>query len=340
MQRLGCVYLIILNHQAMRFLLSICLLFTFVFASKGQVDVTIHMHQKLGDQPFAHNAVVQTAAGYYVKITRLQYYISEVRLIHDGGQITPVADQYFLVAPATDSILDLGSFDITTLEGIEYSLGVDAGHNHLDPAIYPSSHPLAPKNPSMHWGWTAGYRFIALEGFAGATAGAVTNNFQIHTIDDSNYKTVSMNTAGELTEGHLAIHVNADYLKMFEGINAQNGIISHAANGASKKQMDNLEAIVFSAEGTTGTIHLDPSIEFAVSPNPSKGLLHLSYDLSKFRTSELVVSDLTGRIMSRQFIPVITNDFTFEMDVPTGAYIINVISDGNLVVSRKVSIQN
>ena len=324
----------------MRSLFSTVLFFTFTVITNAQVDVSIHMHQKLGDQPFGYNSVVQTAAGYYIKVTRLQYYISEVKLIHDGGQITPVTDQYFLVTPTVDSILELGNFDITSLEGIEYSLGVDAGHNHLDPASYPSSHPLAPKNPSMHWGWTAGYRFIALEGFGGATSGTVSNNFQIHTIDDTNYQTLSMNTSGELTEGHLAIHVTADYMKMFEGINAQNGIISHAANGASKKQMDNMQSIVFSAEGTTATIDLDPSIEFAVSPNPSKGLVRLSYDLSKFNFSEAIVSDLTGRTISRRFIPAIANDFTMEMDVPNGAYIINVVSDGTLVVARKVFIQN
>ena len=210
----------------------------------------------------------------------------------------------------------------------------------MDPASYPSSHPLAPKNPSMHWGWAAGYRFIAFEGFGGSTSGAVTNNFQIHTIDDSNYKTVSMNTPGELEKGHLTIHINADYLKLFEGINAQNGTISHAATGASKKLMDNLQSIVFSVEGTTATINLDPSIEFAVSPNPSNGILHLNYDLAKFNFSELFVSDFTGRNISRQFIPGTANDFTLEMEVPNGSYIINVVSDGKVVVSRKVTIQN
>ncbi|MBK7304311.1 MAG: hypothetical protein IPI90_13940 [Saprospiraceae bacterium] len=27
--------------------------------------------------------------------------------------------------------------------------------------------PLAFQDPSMHWGWTSGYRFIALEGMIG-----------------------------------------------------------------------------------------------------------------------------------------------------------------------------
>src|SRR5688572_1519186 len=329
------VYLILLNQQAMRYLLSICLLVVFVITSKGQVDVSIHMHQKLGDQPFTYNTIVQTPAGYYIKATWLAYYISEVKLIHDGGVVTPVTDQYFLIAPTSDSILELGSFDISILEGIEFSLGVDSAHNHLDPASFPSSHPLAPQDPSMHWGWTAGYRFIAFEGFAGPTSEPVNNSFQIHTIGDINYKTVTLNTSGELVEGDLVIPVTANYMKLLEGIDVQNGTISHSTSGKAKKQMENMQAYVFTAEGTTGTIQLDPSIEFAVSPNPSNGLVRLSYDLSKFNLSELVVSDLTGKIISRQTIPAIANDLTVQLHVPNGAYIINVVSDGKVVVARK-----
>ena len=324
----------------MRSLLSFLFLFSCFAVANAQVDVSIHMHQKLGDQPFVYNSVVQTAAGYYVKVTRLQYYISEVKLIHDGGQVTPVTDVYFLVTPSRDSILELGNFDITTLEGIEYSLGVDQGHNHLDPTTYPSSHPLSPKNPTMHWGWTAGYRFIAFEGFAGATSGTVTNNYQVHTVDDSNYKTLTLNTAGELDTNHLAIHINADYLKMFEGVNVQNGLISHASTGASKKQMENLQTKVFSAEGTTSTTSLDPSIEFAFSPNPSHGMLSLTYDLSKFNSSELLLSDLTGRIITKWSIPTIAKGYTLQTDVPNGSYIMSIVSDDKVIVTRKVSILN
>lgn len=324
----------------MRALFSTILFLTYTINTNAQVDVSIHMNQRLGDQPFTYNTIVQTPAGYYIKATWLAYYISEVKLIHDGGQVTPVSDQYFLVSPANDSILALGSYDITSLEGVEFSIGVDSAHNHLDPASYPASHPLAPQNPSMHWGWAAGYRFIAFEGLAGATSGAVTNSYQIHTIGDINYKTVTLSTSGELVEGQLVIPVTADYMKLLEGISVQNGMISHSTSGAARKQIENMQASVFSANGTTSTINLDPSIEFAVSPNPSNGLLHMSYDLAKFNFSELVISDLTGRNITRQTIPAIANEFTLEMDVPDGAYIINIVSDGQLVVSRKVSIQN
>jgi hypothetical protein len=314
-------------------------LFTFIACAQAQVDVSIHMHQKLGDQPFAYNTVVQTAAGYYIKVSRLQYYISEVKLIHDGGQITPVTDVYFLVTPTKDSIFELGNFDITNLESIEYSLGVDPGHNHLDPASYPASHPLAPKNPTMHWGWAAGYRFIAFEGFGGATSGAVTNNYQIHTVDDSNYKTLALNTTGTLEEGHLTVHVTADYLKVFEGINVQSGLISHASTGASKKQMDNMQTLVFTADQSTAIHNPVEDFSFSITPNPSQGSISLSCDLSNFKKAELIVTNLYGEELLSQDIPCLSSGQVVHTGLPGGFYFASLRGDGRIVASQKIAVQ-
>lgn len=324
----------------MRTILLSLSLFTLITCAQAQVDVSIHMHQKLGDQPFTYNSIVQTAAGYYIKVSRLQYYISEVKLIHDGGQVTPVTDVYFLVTPTKDSILELGNFDITNLESIEYSLGVDPGHNHLDPASYASSHPLAPKNPTMHWGWAAGYRFIALEGFGGATSGAVTNNYQIHTVDDSNYKTLALNTSGTVEEDHLVIHLTADYLKMFESINVQSGLISHASTGASKKQMENMQALVFTADQSTATANPDEHFTFSISPNPSNGSISLSYDLSKFQRAELMVTGLNGEELRSQDIPTLSSSQVVQVALPNGIYIASIKGDGKIVASQKIAVQH
>ncbi len=324
----------------MRTILLTLSLFTIITCVQAQVDVSIHMHQKLGAQPFAYNSIVQTAAGYYIKVSRLQYYISEVKLIHDGGQITPVTDSFYLVTPSKDSILELGNFNVTNLESIEYSLGVDPGHNHLDPVSYPSTHPLAPKNPTMHWGWTAGYRFIAFEGFGGATSGTVTNNYQIHTVDDSNYKTVTLPTSGEVEEGHLAIHVSADYLKMFESINAQNGLISHAATGASKKQMENMQSIVFTAENTTSTTSPEFEVTLSMSPNPSNGSIMVSYDLSGYNNTEMLFSDLSGRIVSKRDVPNVTTNYPLQLSIPNGIYLVSITSDAKVIATKRISIQH
>src|SRR5687768_116870 len=117
------------------------------FMATSQVNVTLHMDQKLGAEQFDYNLTTWSSMGYPFMMTRMEYYISEIQLIHDGGQMTPMTDLYFLVDPATDTQFELGSFAITNLEKIQFSVGVDSSHNHLDPATYPNDHPLALQNP-------------------------------------------------------------------------------------------------------------------------------------------------------------------------------------------------
>ncbi|MBK7335009.1 MAG: hypothetical protein IPJ00_02100 [Saprospirales bacterium] len=105
------------------------------------------MHQKLGEQPFALDQTATAPGEYAFQVTRMQYYISEIKLIHDGGQVTPVTDLYLLVSAEKDDQFDLGSFALENIEGIEFSIGVDEAHNHLDPALYSTHHPLALHNP-------------------------------------------------------------------------------------------------------------------------------------------------------------------------------------------------
>ena len=103
------------------------LLLLAVLFSQGifaQMNVSLHLHPKLGDQPFALNSTATAEMGYAFRVTRLQYYVSEIKLTHDGGQVTPVTDLYLLVTAQKDSIFDLGSFPVTTIEGIEFSIGV------------------------------------------------------------------------------------------------------------------------------------------------------------------------------------------------------------------------
>jgi hypothetical protein len=183
-----------------------------------------------------------TDAGYDLKIDRLEYYISEIELVHDGGQITPVANTWILVRPAEQSEFMLGVHNVQNLEAINFSVGVDSAVNHLDPASYAPDHPLSPQNPSMHWGWTAGYRFIALEGYAGP---AMIFNYQIHALGNENYQDVSVQAGSSKSGDTLRVYVDADYEAMFKDMDVSGGVISHGAVGASVTLLNNMGNNVF-----------------------------------------------------------------------------------------------
>jgi len=315
-------------------LITLFILAMLTFHAYAQVNVTMHMTQKLGDESFAHNLPAQSDLGYAFNVTRLQYYISKIKLIHDGGLISEVTDMYFLVDPAEDSEFPLGTFDITQLEQVQFSIGVDADHNHLDPATYPTGHPLAPQNPSMNWGWNPGYRFIALEGYAGANSNSLNNNYQIHTIGDVNYKTITLDIHGELTGNEMELHIQADYKRLLDNLNISNGIISHASTGASKTIAENTRS-VFSSLETTGITEPGVIGKFSISPNPSRDVAVFKYDLPGYNHLTLHITDITGKTVYSSVLDEGRNSFELALQWQPGIYIARVFNDNKFLALEK-----
>lgn len=304
------------------------------FTARGQFQIAIHMKQLLGEQPFYYNTSTQLDSAYFIKISRLQYYISEVKLIHDGGQVTPVTDVYFLVTPVKDSILELGTFTIGDLEKIQFSIGVDQAHNHLDPASFPSSHPLSPKNPTMHWGWTAGYRFVAFEGNAGNNGVTFPNNYQIHTVDDTNYRTITLDVEETIDGDHMKIPIRADYMRLLDNINVAPGLISHASTGASKTLINNMRDHVFT--GAQSNSFIEPGIEgnLIIFPNPARGQITLKYDFPNRYDLTFQLIDLSGKVVFNQEIPKSSGNENIQFNLLPGIYIAS-IRQGNILLATE-----
>lgn len=319
------------------------LLFT-AFLGKSliaQTGVTLHMHQKLGEQPFALDETATAPGEYAFQVTRMQYYVSEIKLIHDGGQVTPVTDLYLLVSAEKDDQFDLGSFAVENIEGIEFSIGVDEAHNHLDPAVYPSNHPLAPQNPSMHWGWTAGYRFIALEGKSSNNGGSTfPDDFQIHTLGDVNYETVTLTLQGFLNQGQLHIHIDANYTQTLKGINVQGGLYSHSETGASALLAKNMKSHVFlPSTEITGTVEPGAEGAFSISPNPVDEWVSLHYSFPGQEDLTFAVTDLQGRTIYRQELAGHANTLQFEANWQPGLYIATVFSGARRLAVEKIFVK-
>jgi hypothetical protein len=317
------------------FLLSFLLWILLGAVLPAQNHVRLHLAPRLGDQPFALDEVTP-GNGYYFKVARLQYYVSEITITHDGGQVLPLTDLWLLVNPATDSIYDLGVLDIEQVESIKFSLGVDPDHNHLDPASYPAGHPLAPQNPSMHWGWAAGYRFIAFEGLAGGSATSPNNVFEIHSLNDGNYKTLTLSTGAELIDNTLTIHLKADYKGLLTGIGVGGGVISHGSGGPSATLMNNLKNLVFSAQ--TSRV-IDPAFagSFSITPNPGPAcVMRASYNLPAGPPYRLTVSDMTGRLVRAESLTAGLGVVGIDENLKAGMYLVYLWQNNRAVALEKL----
>ena len=224
----------------------------------AQTDITLKINHLLGEEVFAFNKTVTAPGEYSVNVTRLEYYISQIKLVHDGGKIEVLSDKYFLVNGASLFSSSLGNFNISKLEEIRFSIGVDNlpntnpndnstnTTNHADPSLWFAGHPLSPKSPSMHWGWTSGYRFVALEGKTGLGA---AYTYEIHALGDGNYNEVSIPTVIDASGGELNIELDANYLNSLKDVDVSSGLIEHGSTGQAIPFLKNFQTEVFSVKG-------------------------------------------------------------------------------------------
>ena len=146
--------------------------------------------------------------------------------------------------------VDLGSLSFDSITAVRFAVGVGPDVNNLDPSTYPAAHPLAPKSPSMHWGWAAGYRFVCAEGVGSS---AFNQTFELHKC-----KLLKPLLLPALGSDTLKIDVEADYAELVRDIEVAQGTISHGETGDAYQSLKNLNNKVFkSAEGNAALVQND-----------------------------------------------------------------------------------
>ena len=272
------------------FFLSLCSIGLMTFA---QTNVTLQINHKLGANPFQLGSQATNNLGHDFDVDRLQYYIGEIGLVHDGSQTTTIPDLWILVNANQTVSVPLGNLAIVNLEGISFGIGVDSAHNHLDPSQYAMNHPLAPQSPSMHWGWASGYRFVAMEGNSGTN---LAQTYEIHALEDVNYFYANVSTAGTMSGQDLLISLDADYVEALRDVDVASGPISHGGTGASVTLLENFRDHVFSAALPTSLSQTTQSAPgFSMAPNPSTGQVRLFTDVANTRGLGYVIYDAMGR---------------------------------------------
>jgi hypothetical protein len=304
--------------------------------SFAQSDVYLQINHQLGEVPFAFDTEVTNNLGDNFSVDRMEYYLSEITLVHDGGMETSVPDTWVLVDGGVFTNIYLGSYDLISLEGIRFGVGVDPEHNHEDPSTYPSDHPLAPKSPSMHWGWAAGYRFVAMEGKSGA---GLAQTFQIHALGDVNYRLTEINTSGTWNEGVLYVALDGDYTMALKDISVAGGLINHGETGESITCMWNFNTDVFKAGEATVALALSDvaaSTTMWMAPNPAQNSVHIQLNDLIPATASLIITDMQGKQVGQ--LPVYKQMQIDLSAYAAGLYQVSVVDDGRMLAAQQLFI--
>lgn len=268
------------------------------FSQSNQVKCSFD--HKAGTDPLVINQTVFTIwNNKKVKLTRAAFYISEVELHHPDNSTLPLTDQYLLVdASAPNTEFALGTWPINAVHGATLHIGVPQAVNHNDPAAWPAGHPLAPQNPTMHWGWSAGYRFMVLEGKVDNNGdGVPETTFEFHNLGDALYKTVEVTGMKEAENGTLHLHFVLDYAQLFKNLAMTGNLIQHGSASLNVNVMNNAATQGFIAFPSTSATHevATNSLSIKASPNPANSETVLDYKLPTSGLLDLTLSNTLGQ---------------------------------------------
>ncbi len=263
-------------------------------------EVQLHFNHQLNGVPMVYGTYTEQD-GYSWFASRVAYYVSQIEVLHDGGTWTAVEDTWLLVDAEGTETVSLGTFPLTQVEGLRFYIGVEPAYNNEDPATYPADHPLAYQTPSMHWGWTSGYRFACMEG----QAGSVIGHFEFHGLGNANYHQVELLGDAVAESGVQVFYINADYAQAVKGFNLSLGPLEHSETGRAAQFLQAFADDVFSrGSGPQGPASSIASasgegLELNILGHPLQAGSAVAYRMPQGQIGSLEVLDAMGRILWR-----------------------------------------
>jgi len=191
--------------------------------------------------------------GERFKVSNWAMILSHVALIKDNGDTLQLGDGYQYVNYLEDSKNGRTIRNIPTgrYKGISFLLGLDPGVNHDDPAKWPANHPLNGYTTGLHWGWSSGYIFHALDGnYIKDSVSSLISGFSFHTATDRYPKKLTLNFEFDIDNTLKTAYIVSNAEDVFAKPNAiklANGSVSHSEGATELVLMDKLVQNIISA---------------------------------------------------------------------------------------------
>lgn len=309
-----------------KLLIIYCSIFSFSTLF-SQEDVTLRINHLLGNDQFLFNTEHDNNLSQAFMVTRLQYYVTRISIVYDGGQTLAISDDTVALINANDgaySDIPLGNINVPNIESVKFHIGVFSPVNNADPSLYAAGHPLAPQSPSMHWGWASGYRFLVYEGKGGTN---FAQTFQFHALDNPNYFETEVNVSGQSFNGGTYISIDGDYILGVDNVDVSSGIWAHGVNEEDLDVLINFRDKVFSASPQTLSIdQIKQNDVISIYPNPSSnGLFYIS------NQDDVNVSLSITNSIGKEIKKLNNSDAkSFHINSP-GVYFVNIISENETI---------
>lgn len=281
--------------------------------------------------------------GVLFNLDHFDYYLSGLHIIHDGGQDLDLSDTVFLVEP-NNHVLYLGYLNVTDIEQINFATGVPAVINTssspdaIDISAYPAGHPLSFQEPSMHWGWTAGYMHMIIGGEADSNNdGIVDYTFELHNVGDNNYRYVQLPVVETNTSvTQMDIYVNCHVDAWIKDIPIETVGILHGSTGYNMEVMKNVETeTVFDQSATASVPNVYENVGDLFFTSGSTSVNVRWENVQNARS--FTMTDLSGKVIETGNVDAANGSLIVE-NLSSGIYLFQIFdSNSNKLNSVKIA---
>ena len=193
----------------MKYLLLYLILFVFLTAcddsdspSMGAGKIVIEFDNRIGEEDLQLNTEYINASGEKFAVSRLNYFISNIRLIKEDGTefAVPQDSSYFLIkedVPESQQIT-LNNIPAGDYNKISFLIGVDSIRSKMDITLRTGVLDPASED-GMYWTWNSGYIFFLMEGTSPSAPAESDHKFYYHIGGYGGYESPALNNITHAT---------------------------------------------------------------------------------------------------------------------------------------------
>jgi hypothetical protein len=283
-------------------------------------NISLNLTHEFDGSSFSYGTTYLHDSGVALSFDRVQYYLCEFEITHDGGQQTTINDSYVL-ASSNITYYSVGTAAVTTIEGINFNLGVDSIANGLGIVNWAEGHPLSVQKPAMDWGWPAGYFFFIIDGHVDDTGDGIPNKiFEMRGVGNSLLRNVDL-SALSITGNSIDMYVNvADWVRDLPMVTMG---FEHNAGPVNTKIADNTnnETVFSIVSGITASdeeIEVSKNVVYANYSMPYAPTLF--YQLNTTKSLSVHIYDMTGALVLSDDDLDPEGNYFIRKELMTGSY--------------------
>ena len=187
--------------------------------------------------------------GTKISFAAANFYMGGIKFTQANGDIIDLSNQYLLAGLKAGGTIN-EPLAISNITNVKFFIGVDSITNMMSESDFtnrPTGDPLGMQDPSMHWSWNTGYRFLRVDGKTDTDGdGTPETPVQYHLGNNNMLQNIDMSTNVNMEAGDNDMFIGFDLAKFFTGVDLTTELETHVGDNPAlaQKIKNNLPATI------------------------------------------------------------------------------------------------